>query len=271
MPDELWVGPHRAWQYAGDVKVENIQVDISCSNLPLAPPPRAGDEGVMTAAEVQQALKTLGWPFEVDGTMGDKTTEAVRDFQRGFAFGRLIEDGDPGPRTCDALRLSLERDGRCSENFRFREFKSKGNGWIKLSRELVLGLEDYRKLIGGPMTIVSGYRDPKRNHDVGGKPRSQHLYGNAIDLVAVKKVKDVSALRRFSGIGYYDEKHARAAPGRPPRRPELHRQLRQRSDDVAVLKPAEGTRAASRLVRLLPASLGGALRAPDRTQPALIR
>jgi zinc D-Ala-D-Ala carboxypeptidase len=156
----------------------------------------------MTTREVQRALRELGWPIDADGNFGPKTFEAVMDFQRGYAFSKLRVDGHAAEQTQEALRHALETGGRCSPHFRFVEFKSKGNGWIKLSRDLVLGLEEYRDLVGGPVAIVSGYRDPAHNKAIGGRPNSQHLYGNAADLDPVKPVAAVKRLQRFSGIGY---------------------------------------------------------------------
>ena len=160
-------------------------------------------DGAMTTREVQQALVEIGWPLKVDGAWGGDTFAAVEAFQRGFAFWKLLIDGHAGPKTQEALKASLEQDGKCSPNFSFAEFKSSGNGWIKVSRELVLGLEDYRELVGKPVTIVSGFRDPQKNASIPGAAKnSQHLYGNAADLVPVKPTNAVKALGRFSGIGY---------------------------------------------------------------------
>ena len=157
----------------------------------------------MTTREVQQALKKLGWPLRVDGAWGRETFAAVKDFQRGFAYWRLLVDGFAGVKTQDALRKSVRQRCSCSPNFNFTEFKSKGDGWIKVSRELVLGLEEYRELVGGPVSVISGYRDPQRNASIpGASKNSQHLYGNAADIAPVKTVAEVKRLGRFSGIGY---------------------------------------------------------------------
>lgn len=166
--------------------------------------PRATPDSMMTTREVQQALKRLGWPLKVDGAWGPQTYGAVRDFQRGFAFwGPLAVDGHAGAKTQEALRKSLEQDGGASPHFAFREFASNGNGWIKVSRTLVLALEEYRDSVGGPVAVVSGHRDPHYNARIPGAARnSQHLYGNACDIEAVKSVAQVRRLQRFSGIGY---------------------------------------------------------------------
>jgi lysozyme len=165
--------------------------------------PKPDEDQGMSTKEVQRALATVGWPIDVDGAWGPQTHGAVEDFQRGFAFWSLLVDGHAGPKTQEALKASLDHDGRCSPHFKFTEFTSSGNGWIKMHRALVLGLEDYRDLVGGPVAVVSGYRDPARNAAIPGAAKnSQHLYGNAADIVPVKPTVDVKALRRFSGIGY---------------------------------------------------------------------
>jgi zinc D-Ala-D-Ala carboxypeptidase len=172
------------------------------------PPPKPAVPDEMSVHDVQSALRTLGWPIPVDGNPGSRTSEAIRDFQRGFAGGSgggpLTVDGQVGPRTAKALRWSLDNDGRCSPHFRFGEFASHNpqNHWIKVDHALVQGLEAYRARVGHPLTVVSGYRDPDWNRQQGGKPQSQHLFGNASDLQPELSVRDVKAMQAFSGIGY---------------------------------------------------------------------
>lgn len=43
-------------------------------------------------------------------------------------------------------------------------------------------LDDIRQRYGSPIRINSGYRCPELNKAVGGKPNSQHLKGEAVDL-----------------------------------------------------------------------------------------
>lgn len=155
----------------------------------------------MTTREVQTALRELGWPIEVDGAFGPQTFEAVRDFQRAFAFWVLVGDGHVSVKTAEAIGHALENEGRCSLHFKFKEFASKGNGWIRVRRELVQGLEEYRELVGGPVAVVSAYRDKAHNTKVGGAKNSQHLYGNAVDLNPAHGASAVKKLGRFSGLG----------------------------------------------------------------------
>jgi zinc D-Ala-D-Ala carboxypeptidase len=154
------------------------------------------------AVELQRALRLLGWPIRVDGVIGPRTTAAIRDFQRGYAFSTLVAGGGVGPRTLDALRTAIRRGGRCSRHFTFRSFRSPGDGWIKLDRALARGLEGYCEAIGGPTRILSGYRDAACNAAHGGLPDSQHLHGMAADVEPALLLEDVHALRAFSGIGY---------------------------------------------------------------------
>jgi hypothetical protein len=153
-------------------------------------------------ADLQRSLRLLGWPLRVDGLFGDRTAAAVRDFQRGYAFSTLVASGNAGPRTHAALRASIRRGGRCSQHFSFRAFRSKGDGWIKLHRALVRGLEAYREELDEPVAILSGYRDPSTNRALGGLPRSEHLTGTAADVEPRLELERVVALRVFSGIGY---------------------------------------------------------------------
>lgn len=171
---------------------------------------------------LQRALRLLGWPIRVDGVIGEQTTNAVRDFQRGYAFSTLVAGGGVGPRTQTALRISIRRGGRCSQHFTFRSFRSPGDGWIKLDRALVRALEAYRAALGEPVAILGGHRDAEWNAAHGGPPDSQHLHGTAADLAPALALDDVLALRVFSGIGYdaesglvhhVDVRHCGPAPG----------------------------------------------------------
>ena len=69
-------------------------------------------------------------------------------------------------------------------------------------------IQALRDIYGGPLTIVSGYRCPKHNKKVGGKPGSDHLRGEAVDIrVNDKTSNDLYRLRelafslKFNGVG----------------------------------------------------------------------
>ena len=154
----------------------------------------------MNTREVQQHLKSLGWPIAVDGSYGPRTKAAVSEFQEGFAFWNLLVDGMAGPQTHNALRHSAARGGRAGEFFAFREFACNHCQWIKVDRELVRALDVLRRRYG-PISVLSGYRCVTHNRAVGGAANSQHLYGNAAD-VRVGTLNAVRNLRLFSGLGH---------------------------------------------------------------------
>jgi len=158
---------------------------------------------------VQTRLRTIGFPLTPDGVKGPTTTAAIKQFQRGYARAKLPVDGEVRlvSRTYRAIKWSAANGGRCSENFTYREFASKGNGVIKLNRRLILALEVYRKRLGHGVQIVSAYRDPAHNRAVGGAKCSRHSDvcgnpgGDAADLVPELSFNQVKALGVFTGIG----------------------------------------------------------------------
>lgn len=158
----------------------------------------------MNTVEVQRALKAQGWPIKDDGDMGAITRQAVRDFQAAWvpSPGRspLSLDGAPGPDTQWALEFVLDHDRLVSGYFRVAEFRSKGNGWPKVSRDLLWHLDRYRERFG-PTRIISGYRDPAHNRRVGGATRSRHLLADAADLEPKATVAQARELG-FRGIGF---------------------------------------------------------------------
>lgn len=54
---------------------------------------------------------------------------------------------------------------------------------VKVNPLLIEELEKIRSYFGLPVIINSGVRCPEHNAEVGGKPHSQHLLGNAADIV----------------------------------------------------------------------------------------
>lgn len=157
----------------------------------------------MDTTEIQQALKEIGFPIEVNGQLDRTTIDAVSDFQQGWSLGDdLAVDGDPGPLTQAALTKCVSEGSKCGEFFVFREFKNRcnDNSWPKVNRTLVRGLDAYRKQ-AGPVNIVSAFRDDDCNAQAGGAPQSQHRHGNVADIPEALSQAEVVALGVFSGIG----------------------------------------------------------------------
>jgi GH25 family lysozyme M1 (1,4-beta-N-acetylmuramidase) len=186
----------------------------------------------LSTKEVQTLLKRIGFPLKVDGNRGPETSQAIKDFQRGYLGAPpvppLLQDGLVGPRTAEALRDSAENNGRCSAHFLFKEFASSHTGKIRTHRELVSGLEKLRAHVGHPIGVLSGFRDFNL-----GASMSQHKFGNAMDPTEpLSTVQEVAALKVFSGIGHspgsdhirhVDVRHVgpNTTPGATPARPEI--------------------------------------------------
>jgi zinc D-Ala-D-Ala carboxypeptidase len=77
-------------------------------------------------------------------------------------------------------------------------------------KTLAEALERVRSLLGYPISISSGYRNPELNRGIGGAAHSAHLYGYAADFIcpAFGTPKEIVKLIKNSGIKYgikYDQ------------------------------------------------------------------
>lgn len=166
---------------------------------------------LLTARQQRECLTGLGWPLDRPGLATDEALRrAVRDLQS--AAGIKV-DGVWGPQTQLTAYFVGINGGRVTDHFAIREFACRCwergfhgaafcHGWVKIHRQLVLGLEELRRANGGPVQIVNGYRCPAYNRQVGGASQSQHMKGAAADVRQNLTKKPVAALRVFGGIGY---------------------------------------------------------------------
>ena len=67
-------------------------------------------------------------------------------------------------------------------NYKLNEFACKCCSQSKINIQLIMALENLREMANAPIIIISGYRCPKHNREIGGAKNSQHLYGNAVDI-----------------------------------------------------------------------------------------
>ena len=81
------------------------------------------------------------------------------------------------------------------EHFKPQELASRGDGSVCTVLDAGDMLERLRALIGKPLIITSGYRDPIHNAMVGGAPLSRHKAGDAFDIRLADP--DGSASRRI--------------------------------------------------------------------------
>lgn len=72
---------------------------------------------------------------------------------------------------------------------------------------LLEALDQLREELCSPIFVTSGYRCPEHNREVGGVENSQHVLGNAADIICpdVPFEEFIEAVNRigFDGIGVY--------------------------------------------------------------------
>lgn len=185
---------------------------------------KSGDKG-NGVLELQKMLTAAGFnPGPADGIFGPLTVGAVKVVQRHCG---LPNDGIAGEQTLVALQLLVGRgavpERKITEHFKEKEFACRCCGVLRINIRLVHMLEQLRTSLGGqPVTITSGYRCPRHNRRVGGAPASQHLKGNAADIVVQgagsEKVAASGEELGFTGIGRYNNfTHVDVRDGQPVR------------------------------------------------------
>ncbi|SCG68249.1 D-Ala-D-Ala carboxypeptidase family metallohydrolase [Micromonospora coxensis] len=166
----------------------------------------------------QLQIRVAGWAgsggiVRVDGRYGAETAAAVRRFQSAYG---LRSDGIAGRQTFAKL-YQLQDDDCTPAHFSYTELDDGcgQSGWTggplpagetrANALRTMWKLEALRRSLGDrPLNVTSGFRDIACNRRVGGASDSQHLYGNAADLVSrSRSLCDVARAARshgFSGI-----------------------------------------------------------------------
>jgi len=110
--------------------------------------------------------------------------------------------------------MNVADDVRLSKNFMASEFWCKcGCDDFEISSNLIEGLQELRDILGKPVFVNSGFRCKKHNQEIGGSPKSQHLFGAAADIISPGRIpleiaeiaKSIEVFRN-GGIGLYTKK-----------------------------------------------------------------
>jgi zinc D-Ala-D-Ala carboxypeptidase len=169
-----------------------------------------------TGEDVRQLqIRVAGWPgtgghIAIDGQFGPATRSALIRFQSAYGLGA---DGVAGSQTFTKF-YELQDDDCTPIHFNYSELDNGcgGSGFAggPLSEsatrfnalKTMWQLEAMRHALGDqPLTISSGFRSISCNQSVGGASNSQHLYGNAADLVGVHSLCRMAQAARNHGFG----------------------------------------------------------------------
>lgn len=88
--------------------------------------------------------------------------------------------------------------------FKIQEFDSKdfpGSG-VNMHPEFLDRIDEVREVFGKPMVINSGYRTIYKNQEVGGKSRSSHLDGLAVDVRCTNSRDRFELMEAFLEVGF---------------------------------------------------------------------
>ena len=182
----------------------------------------------MTTKQRQHLLAYLGYYVcNVDGEWGTLSKTACTAFQKDF--GGIKVDGFGGTETDKALCHSVaygmpakkvdksEKEDIAGtfwdeiEYFTRDEFKCKCGGKYckgyphEPDERMVKTVNQLRKNLGVPITIVSGLRCRTWNAIQGGVSNSQHMYGEAADIYArgVSQSRVEAELDKIGGVRYH--------------------------------------------------------------------
>ena len=157
----------------------------------------------MTLEQKQCLLRYLGcYKGEIDGLWGEKSQKATIDFQRAYMeqedvdgiFGaetekRILEVIATGEKPI-ADKMSATADWwKDIRYFTREEFRCKCggqfcDGYPAEMQEAVVKIADAaRAHFGRPAQVISGLRCKQWNAHEGGVETSQHMYGEALDLM----------------------------------------------------------------------------------------
>lgn len=181
--------PKKADYVTADVK--KFFIDLDGISEPITQQRRGSMEYQKDVELCQIALVLLGYELPrhgVDGLFGPETAEAVRKFKKDnniISESSSIYDGGGNVKVVKGVDANIDTT-----------LQSK--------------IDSIASEFGKPFTIVSGYRDPKHNQEVGGASKSQHLLHNAVDVSIPGASKEdtlrfvsIASKNGIGGIGVY--------------------------------------------------------------------
>lgn len=143
--------------------------------------PPSGIDGIwgpQSAQATREAQKKLG--VREDGEWGKETEGALRGYVGGTA--ELPEpEAEEGELWWSEIRYFTREEFRCKCGLYHAPYC---DGYPARMREEVVRIaDDAREYFGSPGHVISGLRCPQHNSDSKGVANSQHMYGEACDLM----------------------------------------------------------------------------------------
>lgn len=89
------------------------------------------------------------------------------------------------------------------KHFTEKEFTCDGiNCYDKMNPKLLKMLDDAREFADVPFTITSSWRSKAYNMEIGGKPNSAHLRGNAVDISCLSSFQRLQIIEALTDAGF---------------------------------------------------------------------
>ena len=175
---------------------------------------RDGSGAARTPEQLRDELASAGWESAVmldgGGSSQCDLDGAIISGARRVQNLLLIDLDREVPMGVQTYSLKADGDKQVSADFKVREFRCRdGSDEVLISDRLVKLLQKIRSHFGKPVILNSAYRTQTHNAAVGGSPKSQHLLGNAADIVIegvspLETAQYVEFLQPASGgIGVY--------------------------------------------------------------------
>ena len=175
---------------------------------------RDGSDAARTPEQLRDDLASAGWESAVmldgGGSSQCDLDGAIISGARRVQNLLLIDLDREVPMGVQTYSLKADGGKQVSADFKVREFRCRdGSDEILISDRLVELLQKLRSHFGKPVILNSAYRTQTHNASVGGSPKSQHLLGNAADIVIegvspLETAQYVEFLQPTSGgIGVY--------------------------------------------------------------------